>query len=39
VGYENLISENVFPKAEIVYPPARAGEPPVKELYELKHRC
>jgi hypothetical protein len=39
VGYEGLIPEKAYPKVEIAYPPKRAGEPPVKELYELKGRC
>jgi hypothetical protein len=39
VAYEGLIPETAHPRAEIVYPPRRPGEEPVRELYELKHRC
>jgi hypothetical protein len=39
VGYENLIPENVYPTAEITYPPGREGERPLRELYEIKGRC
>jgi hypothetical protein len=39
VAYEGLVPEQAHPRAEIVYPPRRPGEKPVRELYELKHRC
>jgi hypothetical protein len=39
VAYEGVVPEEAHPRAEIVYPPRRPGEPPVRELYELKHRC
>ena len=39
VAYEGVVPENVHPRAVIVYQPQRPGEPPVRELYELKHRC
>lgn len=37
--YDGTVPENVFPRVEITYPPAKAGEPPLKRLYELKERC
>ena len=39
VAYEGVVPKEAHPRAEIVYPPRRPGEPPVRELYELKHRC
>jgi hypothetical protein len=36
VDGEGLVPEDAFPTVEVVFPPARAGEPPVRELYELK---
>jgi hypothetical protein len=39
IDYEDLIPEDKFPTLEIVYPPKRPGEPPLREHYELKHRC
>ncbi len=38
-GYEELIPDEFHPKAEIAYPAKLPGDPPVKELYEIKHRC
>jgi hypothetical protein len=38
VAYEGVVPEKVYPKVEITFPP-RPGEPPRKELYELKERC
>jgi hypothetical protein len=37
-SYENMVPEKLFPRVEIIFPP-RPGEPPLKELYELKERC
>jgi hypothetical protein len=37
--YEETVPPNVHPRVEITYPPAKAGEPPLKRLYELKDRC
>jgi len=37
--YEGTVPENIYPRVEITYPPAKAGEPPLKRLYELKERC
>jgi hypothetical protein len=39
IGYEELIPDGLYPKVEITYPPEQSGEPSLKELYELKHRC
>lgn len=39
VGYEGVVPEQLHPTLEITYPPARPGEPPLKQLYELKERC
>ncbi len=39
VGYEGVIPENIQPKVEITFPPARQGDAPVRVLYELKGRC
>jgi hypothetical protein len=39
VAYEGLVPEQAHPRAEVVYPPRRPGDKPVRELYELKHRC
>jgi hypothetical protein len=39
IGYDGVIPEKVYPSAELTYPAARNGEPPVRELYELKARC
>lgn len=39
IGYEGVVPEKVYPKVEIIYPPLRPGEPPLKELHELKERC
>jgi hypothetical protein len=39
VGYEDLIPEKAFPRVEITFPAKVPGEPPIKELYELKGRC
>jgi hypothetical protein len=39
VAYDGLIPEQAHPRVEVVYPPRRPDEPPVRELYEVKHRC
>ena len=38
VAYD-VVPDNVYPTVEVVYPPRRAGEQPVRERYELKKRC
>jgi hypothetical protein len=39
INYERVIPTNVYPIAEIVYPPSLPGEPPIRERYVLKERC
>jgi hypothetical protein len=39
VNYEGVIPPTAYPKVQISYPPKVAGEPPLRELYELKQRC
>jgi hypothetical protein len=39
IDYENAIPEKVYPMLEVVYPPKRSGDPPLREHYDLKHRC
>jgi hypothetical protein len=39
VGYEKLIPGDLHPRIEITYPPAKLGEPLIRELHELKQRC
>lgn len=39
IAYEGIIPERFHPRVEIIYPPKIAGEPPMKQLYELKERC
>ncbi len=39
IGYEGVVPSHVHPKSEIVYRPLKEGEPPVRELGELKERC
>jgi hypothetical protein len=37
--YEEFIPEKLNPQVEITFPPMTAGEPSLKQLYELKERC
>jgi hypothetical protein len=37
--YEDTIPESARPVAEITYQPAKPGEKPLKELFEIKDRC
>jgi hypothetical protein len=39
LAYEDTIPAGAAPKAEVTFPPAKEGGPPVRELYELKERC
>ncbi|MGH8248855.1 MAG: hypothetical protein ACREUU_20800, partial [Gammaproteobacteria bacterium] len=39
VEYQGVVPETVFPVASISFSPQKPGDPPVEELYELKHRC
>jgi hypothetical protein len=37
--YDHLIPTDKFPTLDIVYQPKHLGDPPLREHYELKHRC
>jgi hypothetical protein len=39
VDYDKTIPENVYPKIEVQFAAAKPGDPPRRELYELKERC
>jgi hypothetical protein len=39
MAYESTIPESAKPVIEIGYQPAKAGEAPVKEQFEIKNRC
>ena len=39
VAYEGLIPESALPSVEIIFPTAREGDRPIRELYEIKDRC
>jgi hypothetical protein len=39
VDYAGVIPESAYPVVEVVYPPKKPGERPIRERYELKHRC
>jgi hypothetical protein len=39
VRYQDTIPESAKPVAEITYPPAKPGLPPVRQKYEIKDRC
>ena len=39
LGYEDTVPKDAKPVAEITYQPAKPGDPPVKEKYEIKERC
>ena len=39
VFYDGVIPRTAYPKLEVTYPPVRPGEPPLRELYELRGRC
>jgi hypothetical protein len=39
LSYDQTIPANACPTIEIDYPAAKAGDPPVKQHYELKERC
>jgi hypothetical protein len=39
IGYDNTIPDAAHPRCEMVFPPAKTGESPVRQLYELKQRC
>ena len=39
LGYEETIPAKAIPRLDCVWPAARKGEPPVRQLLELKERC
>jgi hypothetical protein len=39
IFYDGVIPRSAYPRLEVTYPPARPGEAPLKELYELRGRC
>lgn len=39
IDYQNVIPGDRFPTLDVVYPPKRPGETPLREHHELKHRC
>jgi hypothetical protein len=39
LAYEGTIPKTVYPRAEITFQPAKPGEAPLKEIFELKERC
>ena len=39
LGYEDCIPKDAYPKAEIAFAAKKPGDPPVKELFEIKERC
>lgn len=39
IDYEGVIPEKAHPTLEIVYPPKKPGEPPIRQGYELTERC
>jgi len=39
LAYEGTIPKNAFPQADITFQPAKAGDAPVREKYEIKERC
>ncbi len=38
-AYEGAVPPAAYPRVEIAFPAQKAGEPPVKAIYELKGRC
>jgi len=39
VGYEGIVPKGLSPHADITFAPAGADQSPIREHYELKHRC
>ncbi len=39
IDYENVVPTDKFPTLDVVYAPKRPGDSPLREHYELKHRC
>ncbi|HEV3142290.1 MAG TPA: hypothetical protein VGZ47_00230 [Gemmataceae bacterium] len=38
-GHQDFIPEMAYPKLEVIYAAASAGQQPIREQYELKKRC
>jgi hypothetical protein len=39
LAYDQTIPDTAVPRVEVLFPPAKGGDPPVRELYELSKRC
>lgn len=39
LDYEDSIPESAKPTVELILPPAKVGDPPIKERWEIKERC
>jgi hypothetical protein len=39
VGYEGVVPKGLSPRADITFAPAVADQKPIREHYELNHRC
>jgi hypothetical protein len=39
IAYEGTVPESAVPRLEILFPPAKAGDSPLRELFELRERC
>jgi len=39
LAYDQTIPVAAVPRVEVAFPPAKVGDPPVRQLYELKERC
>jgi hypothetical protein len=39
IDYEKALPADKYPTVDILYPPRRPGEPPLRERYALKERC
>jgi hypothetical protein len=39
LGYEGIVPKGLSPQADIAFAPADAGQQPIRQHYELKHRC
>ena len=39
LAYRDTIPKTVFPTVAVTHPPAKSGDPPLEEHYELKERC
>jgi hypothetical protein len=39
LAYDQTIPDTAVPRVEVLFPPAKEGDPPLRELYELSKRC